>query len=115
MPSRFVTPPDHIKTKENILIINATSDDLTTLVLWLKTVPDSFDIHLYHSQMSDNNWAFDVAETASTILVSQDNIPDLNPEMVKMLDAVKERVVYFGSMTDYPDLIQFFLTKKELV
>lgn len=115
MPSRLITPPDHIKTKKNILIVNATSNDLTTLVLWLKTVPDYFDIHLYHSQMSETSWALEVAEYAETILVSKDNYVDLKSELKEALNSIQDRVIYFGSDSNYPDLIQFFLTKKELV
>ena len=48
MPSQFITPPDHLPTKQNILIINALETELATLVLWLKTVSDEYDIHLYH-------------------------------------------------------------------
>lgn len=115
MPSRIITPPDHVGTKQNILVINATQNDLTTLILWLKTIPDQFDIHVYHNQMPDTEWTLTVAETAATILVSKPNQPDLKPEIAKMIEFFSNRVVFFGINTDYPDLIQYFLTKKELV
>lgn len=115
MPSRIITPPDQIKTRQNILVINATTVDLTNLVIWLKTVPDNFDVHLYHNQMPETDWALEVAETAETILVSKDNYLDLKPEILSMIDVLKDRVVYFGDNSDYPDLVHFFLTKKELI
>ena len=115
MSSRLITPPDHIKTKQNILVINAVQNDLATLVLWLKTIPDQYDIHLYHNQMPETDWAKLVAETAETILVSKVNSTNLNKEIADMLGYFEDRLVYFGPGTDFPDLIQFFLTKKELI
>ena len=115
MPSRIITPPDLIANKKNLLIINATSPELATLILWLKTVPDQFDIHLYHSRMTETNWAIEVAESAETILVSKENYRDLNTEIINVLNSFSDRVVYFGLDSDYPDLIQYFLTKKEFI
>jgi len=114
MASRIITPPDQIKSKQNFLVINAVQEELATLVLWLKTVPDRFDLHLYHSQMPDTEWALSIAETAETILVSKNYQSDLEPRIQQMLDSLNNRVVYFGANTEYPDLIHFFLTKKEL-
>jgi MarR-like DNA-binding transcriptional regulator SgrR of sgrS sRNA len=114
MVSRIITPPDQIKSKQNFLVINAAQEELTTLVLWLKTIPDQFDIHLYHSQMSDTDWVLDVAQTVETILVSENYKLDLEPSVQKMLLSLDDRVIYFGNTTEYPDLIHFFLTKKEI-
>ena len=113
MVSQIITPPDHIRSNQSFLVINATEDELTTLVLWLKTVPDTFDVHLYHSQMPDLDWALEVSQTVRTVLVSRTFYSDLDPSIARMLDS-NSRAVYFGAGTEYPDLVHFFLTKKEL-
>lgn len=113
MVSRIITPPDHIKSKQSFLIVNAVQEELATLVLWLKTVPDNFDMHVYHSQMPELDWAMTVSQTVETILVSKPNYTDLDPNLIKLFKS-SSRVVHFGSGTEYPDLIHFFLTKNEL-
>jgi hypothetical protein len=116
MNSRFITPPDHLPTEKNILIINALDTQLATLALWLKTVSDCYDIHLYHSQMPSSNWIIDVIAQADRILVSKPEIPALSLAVQELLDANNQRIVYFGTNTDYPDLIQYFLiNRSELV
>ena len=112
MPSQFITPPDHLPTKQNILIINALETELATLVLWLKTVPDEYDIHLYHSKMSDPNWVVTVAQQAHTILVS--TVEELlTPRLTQVLVERTDSVIKFGLNADFLDLIQFFLSTKE--
>lgn len=113
MVSRIITPPDHIKSKQSFLVINAVQEELATLVLWMKTIAEPFDVHLYHNLMSDTDWALNVANTAETILVSKPNATDLEPSIRQMLES-NERVVYFGNGSEYPDLIHFFLTRNEL-
>ena len=113
MVSRIITPPDHIKSNQSFLVINAVQEELATLVLWMKTIAEPFDVHLYHSQMSETDWALEVAETAETILVSKPNSARLDPRIAQILES-NSRVVYFGNGTEYPDLIHFFLTKNEL-
>jgi hypothetical protein len=112
MPSQIITPPDHIPSRNNILIINAHVDQLTTLVLWLKTVHDSYDIHVWHSHMEDAlNWVFNVAQQADVILASDQNSSEIPAEF---LDLFQNHIVWFGPGTEFSDVIQYFLSNKEL-
>lgn len=112
MSSQIVTPPDHIPSRNNILIINASSDQLTTLVLWLKTIHDSYDIHVWHNYMEDSlNWVFNVAQQADVILASDQNKSEIPPELLNLF---QDHIVWFGPGTEFSDVIQYFLSKKEL-
>jgi len=113
MPSQFITPPDHLPTKQNILIINALETELATLVLWLKTVSDEYDIHLYHSKMPETDWVVAVAQQAHTILLSNIEESTLTPSLTQALADRNDAVVRFGPSADFLDLIQFFLSTKE--
>lgn len=110
MSSQIVTPPDHIPSRNNILIINASSDQLTTLVLWLKTIHDSYDVHVWHSQMEDSsNWVFAVAQQADVILASKQNKKEIPTELLNLF---QNHIVWFGPETEFLDVIQYFLLKK---
>jgi len=113
MPSQFITPPDHLPTKHNILIINALETELATLVLWLKTVADEYDIHLYHSKMPETDWVVDVANKAHTIMLSNIEESTLSPMLATALIARRDAVVRFGPNADFLDPIQIFLSIKE--
>lgn len=114
MTSRIITPPDHLPTKKNILVINAVDHELTTLILWLKTVPDQYDIHVFHSQMPDSDWALKTIIDANQILVSRPEMPTLSMAIKDLLEVNQDRIIYFGQDTEYPDLIQYFLQNREL-
>ena len=114
MPSRIVTPPDHLPTKKNILIINALDTELATLVLWLKTVPDEYDIHLYHSQMPEDSWVATVFGSADQVLISQPEMPALNAVVKDLIATNNSPIIYFGKNTEYPDLIQYFLIDQSI-
>jgi hypothetical protein len=112
MPSQIITPPDHIPSRNNILIINAGLDQLATLVLWLKTIHDNYDVHVWHSQMDDSlNWVFNVAQQADVILASAVNKNEIPTDL---LDLFQNHIVWFGPGTEFSDVIQYFLSKKEL-
>lgn len=112
MPSQIITPPDHIPSHNNVLIINAGLDQLSTLLLWLKTIHDSYNVHVWHSQMEDSsNWLFDVAQQADVILASGHNKKEIP---TKLLDLFQNHIVWFGPGTEFLDVIQYFLSRKEL-
>lgn len=113
MPSQFITPPDHLPTKHNILILNALETELSTLVLWLKTVPEEYNIHLFHNEMPETDWAVQVAKQAQYIVSSSIEEPAVNHELKQVLQDRADCVARFGANTEYTDLIQFFLTNKQ--
>lgn len=113
MPSQIITPPDHIPSKGNILIINALENELSTLVLWLKTVSEEYNIHIYHSDMKDDLvWVVDVAESAEYVLSSKMDHQRVHARLQEVFMRSPEKLQFFGPNTEFTDLIQFFLTKR---
>jgi hypothetical protein len=113
MPSQFITPPDHLPSKKNILIINALETELATLVLWLKTVPDEYDIHLFHNDMPEIDWVIKVAKQAEHIVLSGIEESMMDKKLKEVVQEQKESVSRFGPGSEYADLIHFFLTNKQ--
>ena len=114
MPSQFITPPDHLPSKQNILIVNALESELATLVLWLKTVPDEYNIHLFHNEMPETDWVVEVAKQATHIVMAKIDEDRMHNSLKEVVYNRAECVSRFGPNADYADLIQFFLTNKQL-
>ena len=115
MPSQFITPPDHLPSKQNILIVNALESELATLVLWLKTVSFEYDIHLFHNEMTETDWVVDVAKQAKHIVIAKVDEDRMHNDLKQVIQDRAECVSRFGANTDYADLIQYFLTNKDLM
>lgn len=110
MSSQIVTSPDHIPCRGNLLIINAHTEHLATLVLWLKTVRDQYTIHVWHEGMKETlDWVHQVANQAEVILA---HIGDPIPE--SLMANYKDHIIWFGPGTENPDPIHYFLKKQEL-
>lgn len=115
MPSQIITPPDHLPGKNNILIINALETELATLVMWLKTVPEEYNIHIYHSGMVDDiDWVLKVIKEAEYVICARTDNHLLDERIIDLFLAEKKgSVCFFGPNAQYTDLIQFFLEKRE--
>ena len=112
MSSRIITPPDKFLTARSFLIINAIDTEIDTLVLWLKTVPELYDIHLWHVQMPDTEmWVCQAINGCKHVLVNKKYERFLPPPALRALDR-KDNRSYFGPDTDNPDLIQWFLKNR---
>lgn len=114
MTTKFITPPDQIFEGNSVLILNALETELATLLIWLKTVDDSFDIHLYHSKMPETDWAIDVAKKSKFVVVSKVEESYLNQDIQDVLFEIKDKVYRFGPSAEYDDLVQLFLSKSGL-
>lgn len=113
MPSQLITPPDRIISPQSFLIINAIDTSVDSLILWLQTVPEEYDIHLYHSEMiTYPDWAVQVAEVVPRILVEINHIKYLVDRLRQVLTRRAESVVQFGPGTAYPELVQYFLKNR---
>lgn len=113
MPSQLITPPDRIQSAHGYLIINAIDTSVDTLILWLQTVPDEYDIHLYHSEMvTYHDWAVQVAEWVPKILVETNHVKYLVSRLHQVLERRSESVVHFGPGSEYPELVQYFLKNR---
>lgn len=116
MPSQIITPPDHLPTPGNIVILNAIEQELATLVMWLKTVPEEFNIHIFHNGMVDDvDWAAKVCEQADFVILSNLDADKLDQRVIDVLSSNdrKCQLFSFGPNAQYTDLIQFFLDRKE--
>jgi len=113
MPSQLITPPDRIHSKHAFLIINAIDTSIETLVLWLQTVHDEYDLHLYHSKMiTYHDWAIQIAEWVPKILVEINHTKYINARLQTVIDRRSDSVTYFGPGTEYSELVQYFLRNR---
>jgi hypothetical protein len=115
MSSQIITPPDHLPTKGNIVILNALEQELATLVMWLKTVPEEYNIHIYHSGMvNELEWILKVCRQADFVVLSNLDAESLDEKIIDLLSTEKKGQIFtFGPNAQYTDLIQFFLDRKE--
>lgn len=114
MTTKFITPPDQYLDRTSVLIMNALETELATLLLWLKTVEYSFNIHLYHSKMPETDWAIDTAKKCKFVVVSKVEESYFNQEIQDVLFDIKDKVFRFGPSAEYDDLVQLFLAKSSL-
>lgn len=113
MPSQLITPPDRIISPHSYLIVNAIDTSVDTLVLWLRTVPEEYDIHLYHSEMiTYHDWAVQVAEVVPRILVEKTHVKYLADRLQQVLEKRSSAVTEFGPGSSYPELVQYFLKNR---
>lgn len=111
MSSRIITPPDNYFTANSYLIINAQDEHIDTLVLWLKTVPETYDIHLWHLYMPDTEiWALQAVLKTTVVLVNNEFIDYMSSAMRKQLSRINP--VLFGKGTKYKEVIHYFLTNR---
>lgn len=112
MSSQIITPPDKILGPNSFLVINAVDNEVDTLVLWLKTVPELYDIHLWHVQMPDADmWLLHVISGVNFILVNKKYERFLPPNVQRVLSRKSNRAD-FGEGTESPELIQWFLKNR---
>lgn len=112
MSSQIITPPDKVLSKQSYLVINAIDTEIDTLVLWLKTISEQYDIHLWHSQMIDSElWLYHVISGVEHVLVNKKFENYLPPNLRRILDR-KSNLSYFGPDTVNLELIHWFLRNR---
>lgn len=107
MPSNLITPPDIIHSNESILIINAIDSSIELLTLWLRSVPENYDVHLYHSEMKESTWVLELANWIPILLVEQNHIKYCLPDLQAIFHRRTHAVHYFGPGTKYPELVNY--------
>lgn len=114
MPSQIITPPDQYLGPNNFLIINAVDRDLELVILWLKTIPEQYNLHLYHSMMQDcEQWVYSMIKQADNILVNkQFEMEMAEPLRIALAQRGAKYIRRFGDDSDYPELIHYFLQSK---
>lgn len=112
MSSRIITPPDKFLTARSYLIINAIDTEIDTLVLWLKTVPETYDIHLWHVQMPDTEmWLYQVINGVQHVLINKKFEQYIPPNSQRILNK-KQQQSYFGPETENTEVIHWFLRNR---
>lgn len=113
MPSYLITPPDRRHSAQSYLIINALDSSINTVKLWLQSVPEEYDLHLYHSEMTTyHDWAVQIAEWVPKILIEKNHIKYMIPRLQEVAKRRQNVVAYFGPDSEYPELVQYFLKNR---
>jgi hypothetical protein len=107
MAGRLITPPDIIAGENSILLLDPSEIELTSLVLWLKTVPDHYDVHVYYQDMNNGEWLSKVLQGVKLVLKSQTQINLFQ-------NLCFDNVVEYGPGKENQDLLQYFLKKNLL-
>ena len=111
--SRLITPPDKFYTDYSYLIINAIDTDIDLVALWLRTVPENYDIHLYHIEMPDSySWLLETIMKVKFVLVNTEFYEHLGPE-AQFVIKNRSNTIFFGNNTPYKDLVQFFIQNRQ--
>lgn len=105
MSSKLVTPPD-LHTG-GILVINASQSELVTLILWLKSVPDIYTLHLYNEHMNDLNWLRRALTVVDHVLLC-----DSDEDITDIVSQSGATVTKFGPGTDYNFAVDYFLANR---
>lgn len=105
MSSKLITPPDiH---PGGVLVINASQSELITLILWLKSVPDVYSLHLYNEHMNDLNWLRRVLTAVDHVLLC-----DSGGDITDIVLQSGVSVTKFGPGTDYNFAVDYFLANR---
>ena len=69
--SNFITPPDVInESKHNVLVIDATLDEVQQLGLFCTNSPINFNIYLYNYTMNNLDWMALAGDRAHAIIIN---------------------------------------------
>jgi hypothetical protein len=107
MTSQLITPPDKIISDNSYLVINAVDSEIENLIIWLKTINDSYDIHFWHDRMSERDWAIELARKVRYVLANSNPVADL---IRTELGSVP--IIYWGSQYQYQTLVDYFISNK---
>ena len=111
--SRLITPPDKFYTDYSYLIINAIDTDIDLVALWLRTVPESYDLHLYHVEMKDDySWLLETVMKVKFVLINTEFYEHIGSE-AKFIINNRQNTIFFGKDTAYRDLVQFFIQNRQ--
>lgn len=108
MASTLVTPPDILESGLNFLVINALDTEIESLCVYLKPKTLSYNIHCYHSGMTDHAWALRLINQVDHVVIKDIYESYIRPELRYAIDHRTESVVRYGSQSSTADLVTFF-------
>jgi hypothetical protein len=112
MTSRLITPPDKLLEFSPCLIINAEDSQFEALYMYLAASDQQRDIHLYHSGMTEIEWAMSLVHEVNHILINRNHETGLNQKLVSQLNQVPDKITYFGNLETYKSPVDYFLNSK---
>lgn len=93
MYSNFITPPDFVQDDfHNVVVVNATNDDVELLGRMCKGSDDQFNIYLYRSEMNNLDWLRQAVDISHAVILNTD-VADSTMEDLLVLD----KTYYYGS------------------
>ena len=99
--SRFVTYPSTVETNSNhqVVLIDATEQELTQLERFLQTSEENFDVYIYPSENYDLEWLNYASTDAELILINDASQVRVTPYGVR----------YQGNLLEYFEKIELDL------
>lgn len=95
--SNFITPPDVVnESKINILVIDATPEDIGMLANFCQTADTFYNVYLYSKDMENLDWLALAGDRAHAIIVNSTK-NEFSPIKEKLLDLTN--CWYYGSET----------------
>lgn len=92
--SNFITPPDFVnEPKHNVLIMDASWDDVESLAIWCQNADVYFNVYIYEDIMADEEWLMKAAQIVDAIIV---NSRDGSADATKGLLLKMDKVFYYG-------------------
>lgn len=95
MHSNLITTPD-FSTDEfpNVLIVDASPNEIEDIAYWCRTAPMSLNVYIYNTDMNDETWLERAESIVTHILINVDA-----PAMYKNLLLKDSRASYWGNKT----------------
>jgi hypothetical protein len=109
MPSQIITPPDVILSDRSVLLINALDNEVENLILFLRTIPQEYDIHLYHVEMfDDQDWVKNLVAKVKHIGLNYKYQRFIESWLAELVHQRADSTTSYGDDTPCPDLITLF-------
>jgi hypothetical protein len=115
MHSNFITPPDFVdENLTNVVVINATEEQIELLAHMCANNDDQYNIYLYRSEMEDISWLTSAIERSSAVIL---NTVDPNLDSI----CFTNKTYYYGDRTIISDCkeisspLHYFSIKKSML
>jgi len=108
MSSLLYTPPDRALEGQNILILNALDSEIESLCLYLQNSKANYNVHCYHSHMTQHRWAADLVLSVATVLIKDIYEVFLDRSIKENLAITTTTIIRYGSYSQVGDLETVF-------
>lgn len=92
--SNFITPPDFVtEPKHNVLVMDASWDDIENLAIWCQNCDTYFNVYVYEDLMGETDWLVKAADLVDAIII---NSRDGSADQIKNQLLKTDKVFYYG-------------------